>query len=102
MFHAVLAPERQVALAYDDRGQPVRGDPVQLDAGPEPDHGVQELRHRQGTHHDAAGDAVPAVAVGHISHVCRAADVFTFDNATALIESLRIDFGELDPFGIRP
>jgi glyoxylase-like metal-dependent hydrolase (beta-lactamase superfamily II) len=30
------------------------------------------------------------------------ADVFTFDNAAALFESLRIDAGILGPFGIRP
>ncbi|MEU0008188.1 MBL fold metallo-hydrolase [Streptomyces sp. NPDC006314] len=30
------------------------------------------------------------------------ADVFTFDNAFAMFESLRIDYGVLGPFGIRP
>ncbi|MEU3982841.1 MBL fold metallo-hydrolase [Streptomyces sp. NPDC026672] len=30
------------------------------------------------------------------------ADVFTFDNAATLLESLRIDAGVLGPFGIRP
>ncbi|MFD9220764.1 MBL fold metallo-hydrolase [Streptomyces sp. NPDC060064] len=31
-----------------------------------------------------------------------AADVFTFDNAYAMFESLRIDYGVLGPFGLRP
>lgn len=34
--------------------------------------------------------------------VLAAADVFTVDNAMAMLESLRIDAGELGPFGIRP
>ena len=31
-----------------------------------------------------------------------AADVFTFDNAFAVVESLRIDGGVLGPFGDHP
>jgi hypothetical protein len=31
-----------------------------------------------------------------------AADVFTFDNASAVLESLRIDRGVLGPFGDHP
>jgi hypothetical protein len=31
-----------------------------------------------------------------------AADVFTFDNAFAVVESLRIDSGVLGPFGNHP
>jgi hypothetical protein len=29
-------------------------------------------------------------------------DVFTFDNAAKMTDSVRVDFGFLGPFGIRP
>ncbi|QUQ68299.1 MBL fold metallo-hydrolase [Kutzneria sp. CA-103260] len=51
---------------------------------------------------DAVAEAAAAPVVSKYISLLGAADVFTFDNATALIESLRIDFGELGPFGIRP
>ena len=51
---------------------------------------------------DAVAEAAAVPVVSKYLSLLGAADVFTFDNATALIESLRIDFGELGPFGIRP
>jgi len=51
---------------------------------------------------DAVAATAAAPVVTKYSSVLGAADVFTFDNAMAMIESLRIDFGELGPFGIRP
>ncbi|MEU6657514.1 MBL fold metallo-hydrolase [Streptomyces sp. NPDC046821] len=45
-----------------------------------------------------AADPVIAKYSGSLA----AADVFTADNAFALLESLRIDAGQLGPFGIRP
>jgi hypothetical protein len=30
-----------------------------------------------------------------------AADVFTLDNAASMVNSMRIDFGVLGPFGVR-
>ncbi|MER5796417.1 MBL fold metallo-hydrolase [Streptomyces sp. NPDC001980] len=45
-----------------------------------------------------AADPVAAKYLGKLA----AADVFTYDNAAALLESLRIDAGVLGPFGIRP
>jgi len=51
---------------------------------------------------DAVATAAAAPVVTKYSGVLGAADVFTFDNAMTMIESLRIDFGELGPFGIRP
>lgn len=51
---------------------------------------------------DAVATTAAAPVVTKYAGVLGAADVFTFDNAMAMIESLRIDFGELGPFGIHP
>ncbi|MFK0104097.1 hypothetical protein [Streptomyces sp. NPDC091217] len=46
----------------------------------------------------AAADPVAGKYLGRLA----AADVFTYDNAATLLESLRVDAGVLGPFGIRP
>lgn len=51
---------------------------------------------------DAVATTAAAPVAAKYTGVLAAADVFTVDNAMAMIESLRIDFGELGPFGIRP
>jgi len=51
---------------------------------------------------DAVAETAAAPIVTKYTGVLGAADVFTFDNAMTLIETLRIHFGELGPFGIRP
>jgi glyoxylase-like metal-dependent hydrolase (beta-lactamase superfamily II) len=51
---------------------------------------------------DAAALQTAAPVVDKYVGVLGGADVFTFDNAAVLFESLRIDAGALGPFGIRP
>ncbi|MEV0232838.1 hypothetical protein [Nonomuraea sp. NPDC050786] len=51
---------------------------------------------------DAVATAAAAPVAAKYTGVLAAADVFTVDNAMAMVESLRIDFGELGPFGTRP
>jgi hypothetical protein len=48
-----------------------------------------------------ADQAAQAVTPGWIDKL-GGADVYTWSNAYAAVESLRIDYGELGPFGIRP
>lgn len=45
-----------------------------------------------------AAEPVTAKYLGQLA----AADVFTVDNAFALLQSLRLDLGVLGPFGIHP
>ncbi|MDQ0904994.1 glyoxylase-like metal-dependent hydrolase (beta-lactamase superfamily II) [Streptomyces canus] len=54
------------------------------------------------TYLDAVATTAAAPVVAKYTGVLAAADVFTVDNAMVMLESLRIDFGELGPFGIRP
>lgn len=49
---------------------------------------------------DAVATTAAAPVVAKYTGILGSADVFTVDNAMAMIESLRIDFGELGPFGI--
>lgn len=51
---------------------------------------------------DAASKQTADPVVAKYTGQLAAADVFTFDNAYALLESLRIDAGVLGPFGIHP
>ncbi|MEV5575261.1 MBL fold metallo-hydrolase [Spirillospora sp. NPDC052269] len=51
---------------------------------------------------DAVATTAAAPVTAKYTGVLAAADVFTVDNAMALVESLRIDHDELGPFGIRP
>jgi len=51
---------------------------------------------------DAVADTAAAPVAAKYAGVLAAADVFTKDNAWALLESLRIDAGVLGPFGVRP
>jgi len=51
---------------------------------------------------DAASQQAAAPVVAAYTGKLAAADVFTFDNAYVLFESLRIDAGILGPFGIHP
>ncbi|MEE4542614.1 MBL fold metallo-hydrolase [Streptomyces sp. V4-01] len=51
---------------------------------------------------DAVADTAAAPVAAKYAGVLAAADVFTKDNAWALLESLRIDAGLLGPFGVRP
>jgi glyoxylase-like metal-dependent hydrolase (beta-lactamase superfamily II) len=51
---------------------------------------------------DAAAQQAAAPVVDKYVGTLGGADVFTADNAFALLESLRIDTGVLGPFGIRP
>jgi glyoxylase-like metal-dependent hydrolase (beta-lactamase superfamily II) len=51
---------------------------------------------------EAVATTAAAPVAAKYTGVLAAADVFTVDNAMAMIESLRIDFGELGPFGTRP
>jgi glyoxylase-like metal-dependent hydrolase (beta-lactamase superfamily II) len=50
---------------------------------------------------DAVADTAAAPVAAKYTGVLAAADVFTRDNAWALLESLRIDAGVLGPFGVR-
>ncbi|MGW0872136.1 MBL fold metallo-hydrolase [Streptomyces sp. NPDC002740] len=54
------------------------------------------------TYLDAAADQAARPVVAKYSGRLAAVDVFTVDNAFAMIESLRIDQGLLGPFGVRP
>jgi glyoxylase-like metal-dependent hydrolase (beta-lactamase superfamily II) len=49
---------------------------------------------------DAVATTAAAPVAAKYTGILASADVFTVDNAMAMIESLRIDFGELGPFGI--
>ncbi|MGY5032961.1 MBL fold metallo-hydrolase [Streptomyces sp. 900116325] len=51
---------------------------------------------------DAVAETAAAPVAAKYTGVLAAADVFTKDNAWALLESLRIDAGVLGPFGVRP
>jgi hypothetical protein len=51
---------------------------------------------------DAASAQTAAPVIAKYTGRLAAADVFTFDSAFAVFESLRIDAGVLGPFGIRP
>jgi glyoxylase-like metal-dependent hydrolase (beta-lactamase superfamily II) len=51
---------------------------------------------------DAASAQTAAPVIAKYAGKLAAADVFTFDSAFAVFESLRIDAGVLGPFGIRP
>jgi len=54
------------------------------------------------TYLDAVATKAAEPVVAMYTGVLGAADVFTVDNAFAVLESLRIDSGILGPFGIRP
>jgi glyoxylase-like metal-dependent hydrolase (beta-lactamase superfamily II) len=54
------------------------------------------------TYLDAVAETAAAPVVAKYTGVLAAADVFTFDNAWAMMESLRLDTGFLGPNGIRP
>lgn len=54
------------------------------------------------TYLDAVAAQAAAPVAAKYTGVLAAADVFTFDNAAALVESYRIDSGILGPFSTRP
>ncbi|MFF7216347.1 MBL fold metallo-hydrolase [Streptomyces sp. NPDC008238] len=54
------------------------------------------------TYLDAVAAQAAAPVAAKYTGVLAAADVFTLDNAAALVESFRIDAGTLGPFGTRP
>ncbi|WP_055530552.1 MBL fold metallo-hydrolase [Streptomyces graminilatus] len=54
------------------------------------------------TYLEAVAQQAAAPVIAKYTGVLAAADVFTTDNAFAMLESLRIDAGELGPFGTRP
>jgi glyoxylase-like metal-dependent hydrolase (beta-lactamase superfamily II) len=54
------------------------------------------------TYLDAAAQQAAAPVVSAYLGRLAAADVFTLDNADAMVNSLRIDYDVLGPFGIRP
>ncbi|MFF5358481.1 MBL fold metallo-hydrolase [Streptomyces scabiei] len=54
------------------------------------------------TYLDAVAQQAAAPVVAKYTGVLAAVDVFTPDNAFAMLESLRIDAGELGPFSTRP
>jgi hypothetical protein len=54
------------------------------------------------TYLDAAARQAADPIIAKYAGVLAAADVFTVDNAFAMLESLRIDIGRLGPFGVRP
>jgi hypothetical protein len=51
---------------------------------------------------DAVSRQVADPVIAKYAGKLAAVDVFTFDNAFAMLESLRIDTGPLGPFGIHP
>jgi hypothetical protein len=51
---------------------------------------------------DGVADQATAAVVPHWIDKLGGADVYTQSNAYQLVESLRIDYGRLGPFGIRP
>lgn len=54
------------------------------------------------TYLDAVAQQAADPVIAKYTGTLAAADVFTVDNAFALLESLRIDAGQLGPFGVRP
>ncbi|WP_188302015.1 MBL fold metallo-hydrolase [Streptomyces sp. CBMA123] len=54
------------------------------------------------TYLDAVAAQAAAPVIAKYNGVLAAADVFTLDNAAAMVESLRIDAGILGPFSTRP
>lgn len=54
------------------------------------------------TYLDAATEQAAAPVIAKYLGTLGGADVFTYDNASTILESLRIDAGHLGPFGIRP
>jgi hypothetical protein len=54
------------------------------------------------TYLDAVSERTAAPVTAKYANRLAAADVFTLDNAYAMAEALRIDYGVLGPFGIHP
>jgi hypothetical protein len=53
------------------------------------------------TYLDAAAHQTAGPVIAKYTGLLAAADVFTVDNAFTMLESLRIDGGQLGPFGVR-
>ncbi|HEX9337807.1 MAG TPA: hypothetical protein VF892_18065, partial [Pseudonocardiaceae bacterium] len=53
------------------------------------------------TYLDAVADQAAGPVVTKYTGQLAAADVFTLDNAASMVNSMRIDFGVLGPFGVR-